>query len=114
MTFPRPILLAGSRLRLGRSCPRYPTQTTSEPARRLGNDLGKYFVQNVTRLRDELHQCAVPDDSDTNGDSSTLLFIETFETFATLTEDVCMLIVNSKSTSYCLDPIPTACAKVLY
>ena len=68
--------------------------------------------KKVTRLRDELDQCAVPDDGDTNSDSSTPLFIETFETFATLTEDdVCMLIGNSKSTSCCLDPIPTPLLK---
>ena len=75
----------------------------------LVNDLGRYFVEKVTRLRDELDQCAVPDDGDTNSDSSTPLFIETF---ATLTEDdVCILIGNSKSTSCCLDPIPTPLLK---
>ena len=69
-------------------------------------------MEKVTRLLDELDQCAVPDDGDTNSDSSTPLFIETFETFATLTEDdVCMLIGNSKSTSCCLDPIPTPLLK---
>ena len=62
-------------------------------------------MQKVTRLPDELDQCAVPDDTDINSDSSTPLFIETL---APLTEDeVCMLIANSKSTSCCLDPIPT-------
>ena len=35
----------------------------------LANDLGRFFVQKVTRLRDELDQCAVPDDSVTNSDS---------------------------------------------
>lgn len=35
----------------------------------LANDLGRRFVQKVTRLRDELDQCAVPDDSITNSDS---------------------------------------------
>ena len=50
-------------------------------------------MKKVTRLRDELDQCAVSDDSDTNSDSSTPLYRETFETFATLTEDdVCMLL----------------------
>ena len=44
----------------------------------LANDLGKYFVQKVTRLRNELDLFAVLDDSDTNSDSSTPLFIETF------------------------------------
>ena len=79
----------------------------------LANDLGKYFVQKVTRLRDELDQCAVPDDSDTNlSDSSIPLLIATFETFATLTEDdVCILIANSKSASCCLVPIPTLLLK---
>ena len=65
-------------------------------------------MQKVTRLRDELDQCAVPDDSDTNSDSPTPLFIETF---APLTEDVCMLIASSKSTYCCLDPIPTPLLK---
>lgn len=78
----------------------------------LTNDLGKCFVQKVTRLRDELDQCAVPDDSDTNTDSSTPLLVATFETFSTLTEDdVCMLIANSKSTSCCLGPISTPLMK---
>ena len=40
----------------------------------LANDLGRYFVKKVTRLRDELDQCAVSDDSDTNSDSSTPLY----------------------------------------
>ena len=75
----------------------------------LVNDLGRYFMQKVTQQRDELDQCAVPDDGDTISDSSTPLFIETF---ATLTEDdVCILIGNSKSTSCCLDPIPTPLLK---
>jgi len=78
----------------------------------LVNDIGKYFVEKVTRLRDELDHSAVPDDGNTNSDSSTPVFIETFEIFATLTEDdVCMLIGNSKSTSCCLDPIPTPLLK---
>ena len=34
-------------------------------------------MQKVTRLRDELDECAVSDDTDINGDSSTPLFIET-------------------------------------
>ena len=69
-------------------------------------------MKKVTRLRDELDQCAVSDDSDTNSDSYTPLYRETFETFATLTEDdVCMRIGNSKSTSCCLDPIPTPLLK---
>jgi len=75
----------------------------------LTNDLGTYFVQNVSQLRDELDQCAVPDDSGTNSESTTPLFIETF---APLTkDDVLRLIVNSKSTSCCLDPIPTPLLK---
>ena len=69
-------------------------------------------MKKVTRLRDELDQCSVSDDSDTNSDSYTPLYRETFETFATLTEDdVCMRIGNSKSTSCCLDPIPTPLLK---
>lgn len=46
----------------------------------LANDLGRYFEQKVTRLRDELDQCAVPDDSDTNSDLSTPLFIDICDT----------------------------------
>ena len=46
----------------------------------LVNDLGRYFVEKVTRLRDELDQCAVPDDGDTNSDSSTPLFIDICDT----------------------------------
>ena len=46
-------------------------------------------MQKVTRLRDDLDQGTVPDDSDTNSDSPTALFNETF---APLTEDdVCAL-----------------------
>ena len=67
---------------------------------------GGTLWKKVTRLRDELDQCAVPDDGDTNSDASIPLFIET------LTEDdVCMLLGNSKSTSCCLDPIPTPLLK---
>ena len=67
------------------------------------------IVQKVSRLRDDLDHCAVPDDIDTNSDSPTPLFIKTF---APLTEyDVCMLITNTKSTSGCLDHIPTPLLK---
>ncbi|XP_068757976.1 uncharacterized protein [Montipora capricornis] len=75
----------------------------------LANDLGRYFVQKVIRLRDELDQCAVADDTDTNSDLPTPLFIETFTPLSE--EDVCRLIANSKSTSCCLDPIPTPLLK---
>ena len=75
----------------------------------LANDLGRYFVQKVIRLRDELDQCAVEDDTDTNSDLPTPLFIETFTPLSE--EDVCRLIANSKSTSCFLDPIPTPLLK---
>lgn len=69
----------------------------------LGNDLRSYFMQNVIRLRDELDQCAVPDNTDTNSDL-TSPFIDTFTPLTE--EDVFRLIANSKSPSCCLDPIP--------
>ena len=77
----------------------------------LANDLGRYFVQKVIRLRDELDECAVADDTDTNSDLPTPLFIETFTPLSE--EDVCRLIANKtpKSTSCCLDPIPTLLLK---
>ena len=57
----------------------------------------------------ELDQCAVPDNTDTNSDLTSALFIETF---TPLTEEgVFRLIANSKSPSCCLDPIPTPLLK---
>ena len=59
----------------------------------------------LARLRNELDQGDVSNDSGTNSDLTTPSVIETF---APLSEgDVRMLIANSKSTSCCLDPIPT-------
>ena len=75
----------------------------------LANDLGKYFVQKVTRLRNELDQCDVRND---NGTNSNLPTPPVIEAFAPLSEDdVRMLIAKSKSTSCCLDPIPTPLVK---
>jgi len=79
----------------------------------LASDIGKSFVQKISRLREELDQGYVPndqghvmDDSVVNSDSTIpLTRIEGFELLAE--DDVRMLIVNSKSTSCCLDPIPT-------
>lgn len=76
----------------------------------LTNDIGKYFVQKISRLCVELDQGYVPgdqsyviDDSVVNSDST--IPPTRFELLAE--DDVCMLIGNSKSTSCCLDPIPT-------
>ena len=79
----------------------------------LANDIGKYFVQKISRLREELDQGYVPndqsyvlDDSGLNRDSTIpLTRIEVFEQVAE--DNVCALIANSRSTSCCLDPIPT-------
>ena len=79
----------------------------------LANNIGKYFVQKINRLREELDQGYVPndqsyvlDDSDVNSDSSIPpTRIEAFELLAE--DDVRVLIANSRSTSCCLDPIPT-------
>ena len=37
----------------------------------LANDIGKYFVQKISRLREELDQGYVLDDSDVNSDSTS-------------------------------------------
>ena len=79
----------------------------------LANDIGKYFVQKISRLREELDQGYVPndqsyvvDDSVVNSDSTIPpIRIEAFELLAE--DDVRVLIANSRSTSCCLDPIPT-------
>ena len=79
----------------------------------LANDIGKYFVQKISRLREELDQGYVPndqsyvlDDSDVNSDSTIPpTHIEAFELLAE--DDVRVLIANSRSTSCCLDPIRT-------
>ena len=79
----------------------------------LANDIGKYFVQKISRLREELDQGYAPndqsyvlDDSDVNSDSTIPpTRIEAFELLAE--DDVRVLIANSRSTSCCLDPIPT-------
>ncbi|KAL9977183.1 hypothetical protein ACROYT_G014561 [Oculina patagonica] len=77
----------------------------------LANDLGKYFVQKVTRLRNELDQCDVPNEND-SGTNSNLPISPVIEAFVPLSEDdVRMLIANSKSTLCCLDPIPTPLLK---
>ena len=70
-------------------------------------------MQKISRLREELDQGYVPnnqsyvlDDSDVNSDSTIPpTRIEAFELLAE--DDVHVLIVNSRSTSCCLDPIPT-------
>ena len=75
--------------------------------------LGKYFVQKISRLREELDQGYIPndqsyvlDDSDVNSDSTIPpTRIEAFELLAE--DEVRVLIANSRSTSCCLDPIPT-------
>ena len=68
---------------------------------------GGTLCKKVIRLRDELDQCAVPDDTDTNSNLPTPLFIETF---TSLTEDdVCVFMANSSSC--CRDPIPTPLLK---
>ncbi|XP_068757440.1 uncharacterized protein [Montipora capricornis] len=65
----------------------------------LANDIGKYFVQKISRLREELDQ------SDVNSDST--IPPTRMEAFELLAEDeVRVLIANSRSTSCCLDPIP--------
>ena len=77
----------------------------------LANDIGKYFVEKINRLCDELDQgdvsdTQVQDDGAVNSDSLT--HPTRIEAFKLLTEeDVHMLIASSKSTSCCLDPIPT-------
>ena len=77
----------------------------------LANDIGKYFVEKINRLCDELDQgdvsdTQVQDDGAVNSDSLT--HPTRIEAFKLLTEeDVRMLIASSKSTSCCLDPIPT-------
>ena len=79
----------------------------------LANDIGKYFVQKISWLRQELDQGYVPndqsyvlDDSGVNSDSTICpTRIEAFELLAE--DDVRVLIANSRSTSCCLDPIPT-------
>lgn len=76
----------------------------------LASDLGRYFVQKVIRLRDELDQCAVPDDSVTNSDSPTPVFIETF---APLTkDDVCEL--NLHLAVSCIEPLIPVITKIIY
>ena len=70
-------------------------------------------MQKINRLREELDQGYVPndqsyvlDDSDVNSDSTIPpTRIEAFELLAE--DDVRVLIANSRSTSCCLDPIPT-------
>jgi hypothetical protein len=80
----------------------------------LVNELEMYFVQKVIRIRDELDLGIattndVPDYSGTIPDPPAP---SVFELFALLTEDdVRMLIANSKSTSCCLDPVPTPLLK---
>ena len=79
----------------------------------LVDDIGKYFVHKISRLRDELDQGYVQndqgyvlDDSVVNrGSTIPPTRIEAFELL--VEDDVRMLIANSKSTSCCLDPIPT-------
>ena len=71
------------------------------------------MFRKISRLREELDQGYVPndqgyvmDDSVVNSDSTIPpTRIEAFELLAE--DDVRMLIANSKSTSCCLDPIPT-------
>ena len=68
-------------------------------------------MQKVIRLLDELDQCAVPDNTGTNSDLTSPLYIF-IETFTPLSEEgVFRLIANSKSPSCCLDPIPTPLLK---
>ena len=79
----------------------------------LANNIGKYFVQKISWLRQELDQGYVPndqsyvlDDRGVNSDSTiSPTCIEAFELLAE--DDVRVLIANSRSTSCCLDPIPT-------
>ena len=77
----------------------------------LANDIGKYFVEKINRLCDELDQgdasdTQVQDDGAVNSDSLT--HPTRIEAFKLLTEeDVRMLIASSKSASCCLDSIPT-------
>ena len=81
----------------------------------LVNELGMYFVQKVFRIRDELDLGIattndVPDYTGTIPDPPAPSVH--FESFALLTEDDArMLIANSKSTSCCLDPVPTPLLK---
>lgn len=59
--------------------------------------------------QNELDQCDVPNDIGTNSKLPTPPVIEAF---APLSEDeVRMLIAKSKSSSCCLDPIPTPLVK---
>ncbi|XP_048578893.1 uncharacterized protein LOC125560696 [Nematostella vectensis] len=80
----------------------------------LANDIGKYFVEKINRLRDELDKgCSASENvqsSDLVNDCTveTISLVPRMEAFKLLTEeDVRMLIKNSKCTSCCLDPIPT-------
>lgn len=66
-------------------------------------------MQKVTRLRNELDQCDVPDDSGTNSNLPTPPVIEAFAPLSG--DEVRMLIAESKSTSCCLDLIPTPLVK---
>ena len=74
-------------------------------------------MQKISRLREELDQGCVPnnqeyvmDDSVVNNDSTIPpARIDAFELLAE--DDVLMLTANSKSTSCCLDPIPTHLVK---
>ena len=77
----------------------------------LVNELGLYFVQKVANLRKELDlvSMAMNDVPDYNDDSWAP---PVFEEFVLLTDDdVRMLITNSKTTSCCLDPVPTSLLK---
>ena len=76
----------------------------------LVNELELYFVQKVANLRKELDlvSMAMNDVPDYNDDSWAP---PVFEEFVLLTDDVCMLITNSKTTSCCLDPVPTSLLK---
>ena len=79
--------------------------------KKLVNELGLYFAQKVADLRDELDLVSVtmndvPDYSDDPRAPPV------FEEFVLLTDDdLRMLVENSKSTSCCLDPVPTPLLK---
>ena len=79
----------------------------------LANDIGKYFVQKISRLHEELDQGYIPNDQsyvldDSNVNSDSTIPPTRTEAFELLAEDeVCVLIANSRSTSCCLDLIPT-------
>ena len=85
----------------------------------LANDIGKYFVKKISRLRDELDQGGehggvldTQDHYDSARHCDSLISstrIEAIEAFELLTEEDVrtMLIASSKSASCFLDSIPT-------